>query len=267
MIALIDGDILAYRFSYAFQEDYDWQDCTSTVLDLDGAKRELDIFVKDLLEKTNTSNAVIALSDWRNFRLKLTKTYKENRADIERPKLLDDLKVYMREEYDAMSADWLEADDYIGIWVTAWPDTYICCSLDKDLDQIPGQHYNWNHDKLYTVTEEEADAFFYQQALSGDPTDGFGGCPGYGPTKAKKLVANPTLLVPYEYEFQKGKRKGQTETRYEEVETDSVWAAIINRYNTKGLSEKDALLTARLARILRAGEYDWATNEVKLWTP
>jgi len=42
---------------------------------------------------------------------------------------------------------------------------------------------------------------------------------------------------------------------------------VVAAYNKKGLSEEVALENARLARILRNGEYDTDTGEVKLWNP
>jgi len=41
----------------------------------------------------------------------------------------------------------------------------------------------------------------------------------------------------------------------------------VDAYKAKGETEYEALLTARLARILRDGDYDFDTHEVTLWTP
>ena len=42
---------------------------------------------------------------------------------------------------------------------------------------------------------------------------------------------------------------------------------IIRGRGEAGLTEEDALVQARVARILRANEYDFGTGEVKLWEP
>ena len=73
----------------------------------------------------------------------------------------------------------------------------------------------------------------------GDSTDGFSGLKGCGPMTAKKLL----------------EKNGAT------------WKTVVDAYVAKGLDAVDALLTARLARILRDGDYDFNTNEVTLWTP
>ena len=41
----------------------------------------------------------------------------------------------------------------------------------------------------------------------------------------------------------------------------------LNTNEKQGLTEEDALLQARVARILRDGEYDYNKEEVVLWKP
>ena len=44
-----------------------------------------------------------------------------------------------------------------------------------------------------------------------------------------------------------------------------MWSIVVDTYEKNGLGEKDALQQARVARILRYGDYDKATGKVKLW--
>jgi DNA polymerase-1 len=76
----------------------------------------------------------------------------------------------------------------------------------------------------------------------GDAVDGYSGCPGIGPKKAETVLANAKDGV-------------------------SPWGVIVGAYVKAGLDEEDALLQARLARILQFGDYDLKTNKVKLWEP
>jgi len=62
-------------------------------------------------------------------------------------------------------------------------------SIDKDLNGVPGWHFNWNKDDLYWVTEDEATRWFYTQLIMGDPTDNIQGVPSYGIKKAEKALA------------------------------------------------------------------------------
>ena len=45
------------------------------------------------------------------------------------------------------------------------------------------------------------------------------------------------------------------------------WATVVKAFTDKGLTEDDALLNARLARILTIDDYDTERQEPKLWTP
>jgi len=76
------------------------------------------------------------------------------------------------------------------------------------------------------------------QAVAGDSVDGYSGCPGIGPVRAERML------------------KDQPD-----------WAKVVEIYESKKLSADDALVQARVARILRFGEYDQVTETVKLWTP
>jgi DNA polymerase-1 len=86
------------------------------------------------------------------------------------------------------------------------------------------------------VSEREADRNHMIQTLTGDRTDGYPGCPGIGPARAEKIV-------------------------------DGGWDAVVDAYVKAGLNEATALTQARLARILRKGDYVRKTGLVKLWTP
>lgn len=94
-----------------------------------------------------------------------------------------------------------EADDLLRIWAEqarAVGDQYVIVSIDKDLKCIPGTHYNIKSRQTTTVTEHEAMRFFYQQLLSGDPTDNIPGVPGIGPVKSEKLLYNLSTEEEYQ---------------------------------------------------------------------
>jgi len=46
-----------------------------------------------------------------------------------------------------------------------------------------------------------------------------------------------------------------------------MWNKVVEEYKKKGRTYADAVMTAQLTRILRDGEYDHVTGEVKLWEP
>jgi len=241
---LVDGDILLYRFAYAHMDVYEWdEDTESVVLDEDQAIIELDGFIRSLKRKLKSKKLRVCISNDTCFRYALLPTYKENRADKEKPPLYGILREHMVDIWKAVTVPDIEADDYMGIFATRRPGKTVIASIDKDLKTIPGWHYNWNKDeKPVFVSQEAADVWFYTQALTGDPVDGFKGCPGIGPKKAAAILEGLTAPA-------------------------DLWKAVVETYESKGLSEEDALVQARMARILTHDLYDIRSGEVRLWEP
>lgn len=135
-----------------------------------------------------------------NFRYDINPEYKAGRP--EKPAHYDAVKRRLVERYNAVTVDGMEVDDKLSIeqWqdYIAWynatggdpevgPLTCIV-TLDKDLDMVPGWHYNWVKGEKYFITEEEGDVNFYIQLLTGDRTDNIHGLSGIGPVTAKKLL-------------------------------------------------------------------------------
>lgn len=118
----------------------------------------------------------------------VTNKYKGNRDCTAKPFYYEEIRAYLINMHRAMVINGMEADDALGLAQTG--DT-VLCSKDKDLDTIPGKHFNW--DKLergiYIVTEDEANAFFYKQVLMGDSTDNIISIHGLGPKTADKMLA------------------------------------------------------------------------------
>ena len=76
-----------------------------------------------------------------------------------------------------------EADDQLSIRCALKGDTIA--TIDKDLNNTAGWHYNWQKDDLYCVGKIEADRNFYRQLLVGDSTDNIPGLFRITGTKAK----------------------------------------------------------------------------------
>jgi DNA polymerase-1 len=117
------------------------------------------------------------------------------------------------------------------------------------------------------IDDREATNFFLSQVITGDAVDNYSGCPGAGPAVVEKTLNAGLQWIPFEHTFQRGPRKGLTETRWELATATSAWESVVSVYEKAGLTEQDALVQARCARILRHGEYDFKTKKVKLWEP
>ena len=133
----------------------------------------------------------------------------------------------------------LEADDALGIAATSGLyDNFVLVSPDKDMQQIPCRIYNLKDE--FTQTAEDAERKLYEQALTGDSTDGYRGCPGVGPKRAKDIL--------------------------DACEGD-YWTATLKAFKDADQSEEDALRNLRLARILQSQDWDCENQTPILYTP
>lgn len=181
MEALIDGDILVYRTGYTVNEE-----------DMERiARARMNETIVSLLTDVSASSFRIFLSDSKsNFRLKIFPEYKANRKQP-KPIYYEYLINTLLNSWKAEIAFDEEADDALGI--NQKPGKTIICSIDKDLHQIPGHHYNWVTGASKYVSELEGLHNFYTQVLVGDSTDNIStstglSCPGIGKNKAWKAL-------------------------------------------------------------------------------
>lgn len=153
----------------------DWEECRTSVVS----------FVGDLADEYDEMQGYI--SGKGNFRYQIAEIlpYKANRTDANRPFHYDAIRQLLVDLYDAEQSFGMEADDMLGLAQTE--DTVIV-SVDKDLDMVPGWHWNWEKDKRYHVKPETGLRHFYKQMLTGDSTDNILGL--YGVGKNSKLLKN-----------------------------------------------------------------------------
>lgn len=78
------------------------------------------------------------------------------------------------------------------------PSDTVIGSIDKDLDQITGNHFNFVKGTSYTISPEEGRKKLYLQLLTGDSTDNIPGIPKIGPKKAAKIVEGCTDEISYQ---------------------------------------------------------------------
>lgn len=240
---LIDGDILIYKIATQNEIDTHWGDGLWTLhCDEKQCKADVDSQIEDLGAQLEADDYIVALTDSQNFRKDVLPTYKANRKDKRKPMVLNALRKYVMEKHNGVIWKNLEADDVLGIMATEPSDEKrIIVSIDKDLKQIPalisvdGLVVNETPLKL-------ADYWFMIQTLSGDAVDGYTGLPTVGIKTAEKLI-----------------------NKYTMVPVLDLWKIVVGLYKEKGFSEQEALQQARVARILRHGEYNKETGEVKLW--
>ncbi len=225
MLALIDGDIVCYRCA-AVNEN-----AAPGI-----AKWQADQLINRILEDVNASDWAVYISgDNNNFRRQLYPEYKANRKDMKKPKHLEVLREHLLLEWNASICDGIEADDALGIRQCESSGASVICSIDKDLRQIPGNHYHFVNRQWSTITEIEGWKNFYYQLLDGDATDNIKGCRGYGPVKSEAILRGLSSV-------------------------DEFYSAVKRTYDeTYGISDSLALLTlnAKLLYILRSEGDEW----------
>lgn len=193
MIALIDGDIVVYRTGFA-----------SNDVSLGIAKARANETMEQILHAVGAIGFRVYLSDKNenNFRYKIFPGYKASRLTSPRPVHYQDLKDFLIHKWGAVITQGQEADDALGIdqsidrrsklnscSYNELVEKTIICSIDKDLLQVPGSHYNWVRNEFYEQTWLQGLRSFYEQCLTGDRTDDVSGIRGIGKVKAGRALA------------------------------------------------------------------------------
>ncbi len=233
---LIDGDIMLYACGFAadsqikreLKEQY--PDASDEEIQKLQDEHEYTNFALGNARSVLDDITTIFSKDYRlyltgagNFREQVATIlpYKGNRDPSHKPKYYRDLKDYLADFWNAEVISGREADDAIGCaqWAAKNRDTVIV-TIDKDLNQIPGYHYNWRKNEFFDVSVAEANRFFWWQMLDGDKTDNIPGIRGLGTVRIGKLFGDvydvPTLrtIVQEQYKQQYGE---DWERAYHEV--------------------------------------------------
>ncbi|AXF42079.1 exonuclease [Synechococcus T7-like phage S-TIP37] len=238
MKLLIDADYIVYKSCAGAESEIDWGDDVIMVISkfseaLSNIERELSKIKGHFM--WDVPEMILFFSDSVNFRKKILPSYKGHR-NRKKPCGYKRCINALAEKYEVIRMPTLEADDAMGIYATANPGNCIV-SPDKDMRQIPGKLFNL--DEVVEITEEEGMRWHLIQTLAGDQTDGYGGVPGIG---IKRAVA---LFDEHGYN----------------------WDTVLKAFTDKDLTEEDALINARLAKILTNKEYDQLERRVIPWTP
>lgn len=252
-VAVIDADSILYAISLSAEmcakgQGMNGEDMWFQVRDLENCYREAVEKFDNVCGKLKADDAVICLSDARCFRYDVLPSYKANRERTRRPPMMVLLRqeIIDRKPFMPLAVKRLEADDVAGITSTTMQRTGrqepIIVSEDKDMLTIPGLLHRKGH--TFEVSMEEADRAHLYQTLIGDYVDGYKGCPGIGAKRAERILDD---------------HQGEPPTVF------GMWAGVVKTYVSKSLTEADALVQARTARILRASDWDAEKREPILW--
>ncbi len=164
MLALIDADIVAYRCAASAEND---------PLEI-AISRAHDLMTR-ILHNVGAHTYKAFLTGDNNFRYTIYPQYKANRKGKPKPRHLSDIQSFLITEWNAKVTDGNEADDELGIEQTCANNSEntesIICTIDKDLLQVPGNHYNFVTEERRVVSPLEGTRYFYRQIITGDGSD------------------------------------------------------------------------------------------------
>lgn len=195
----------------------------------------------------------VLLSGPGNFREKIAtvRPYKGNRKEDVKPYWYQQIRNYLTEWWDAEVISGREADDECSIRQKKYGLQCVVASIDKDLDQCPGHHYDYVRKTFYFTKPSEGDALFYKQVLSGDSTDNICGAHRVGSARAASIVDGYLLEHPHDWE--------------------GLWNRIVEEYQATLDKYEDACpyygrdaeeVALEMARLVKMQEY-----EGQLWNP
>jgi DNA polymerase-1 len=234
---LIDADILIYQSAASHEEATEVEPGYWTwFVDEKKVKETIKDKLTYYMDHLGGTEYHLCLSDVTNFRRQLATTYKGKRSNLRRPILLKKLRQDFIDD-GAIVMPNLEADDVMGIMSTS-NENSIIISIDKDMQTIPGRYFKDTETGVKEISVDQADYYHMYQTLIGDAVDGYSGIKGVGPVAAQKIL-----------------------------ERGTDWENVLSAFTKAKYTEEYALTQARMARILRAEDWDEERQEVKLWNP
>ena len=244
MTLLIDADWLIYNSCCACEEDTRWTEHEHT---LHSDERDIMNMIDNRIDVYKTiagekHDIVMCFTSYPTFRHEIFPEYKIHRVGKRKPLALRSVINNCKKIYDCVSYPNLEGDDVLGLLATNGQyKNPIIVSVDKDMRTIPCKLIA--AEEVEHITEKKANRHWFEMSIAGDSTDGIVGVKGTGMVTATKLLADTPDTI------------------------DALWSKVAETYTKKGYTLADAILNARLTRILREGDYDYNTGTVKLWNP
>ncbi len=214
-IALIDADIVAFRCAAASENNPQ-----------DIAEVRTNEMMQKILHDIGASSYKAFLTGSNNFRKKIYPEYKANRKDKPRPQWLQACRDLLVTQWNAEITDGYEADDALGMAQDELGT--VICSVDKDLLQIPGCHYNFVKQEAKFVSIPDGIRSFYKQLITGDASDNIPAFDGKFRGSIPKFVQK--LLDPIDNMFDEYEMYEYCENIYsDQVSWADDWSSILER--------------------------------------
>lgn len=157
---------------------------------LEVAIARCDDLMRRVLHETNAPAYQAYIGGSENYRYAIDPNYKANRKDKPKPLWLQEVREYLVTVWNAQICDGIEADDALGIAQCNSYEESVIVSIDKDMLQIPGNHFNFVASTWSHISPRQGWHHFYTQLIMGDKSDNILGFDG----KMRQTV--PQFLQP-----------------------------------------------------------------------
>ena len=195
--------------------------------------KNVDNIINRIIKHERCTSYTVYISGSENFRYDICADYKGQRDKSNKPIHEQQIRNHLIKKWKAQVVDCgHETDDEVSIELWENPETHCIATIDKDLDNTPGWHFNFDKETYYYVPYDEASLHFYRQLLSGDNVDNIKGVKGIGKGRAEDLLPYPLT---------------------DERMCDIVW----NVYKEKGYDYEYFLQQGRLLWMLRERGVMW----------
>jgi 5'-3' exonuclease len=188
-VAWIDGDVLHH-----------W--CLWNTSDIASYQQNVEKQIESWSLSAVAEDFRVVVGGDSNFRKEFYPEYKETKGRSAARKTRPTHEVsclnWLKGEPFTIVAEGVEADDVIAIEGASLPETTVIITVDKDLLQVPGHHFNPRKGAALgnrNINAKEAFDFFKLQLLKGDPMDKIPGLPGVGEKKAEKFLAEGADVI------------------------------------------------------------------------
>lgn len=251
-LALIDADVVVYAICNQAERSNPEGEPLPNVLH--SVKLQLVKWITDAggnAQDPRTFQLYLSGPSGTNFRFQVDPQYKANRPTT-KPRYYKEAREYMTAYWGAIVAHgeaddtlarelWLEylkakdEADYFGDDVKLCA-TNVLVSVDKDLNLVPGWHYNPRKEERYWVTPEEGMRFFFKQMIMGDTVDNIKGVPFAGEAAAEKALGDKvddvSLYNAVIETYATKKRAGEFVCKYEDIfqAADLLWMRVDQRF-------------------------------------
>jgi 5'-3' exonuclease len=155
---------------------------------LEDILKSVDQIISNILINTKADKYIGLLGlTSSELRKKVYADYKSNRKDREPLEFIKNIREHMLNVWQFYPLYGVESDDVACSLNLVIPNSFIC-SVDKDLLNLEGTHWNYKKNEWVTTSKDEANSYFWRSMVTGDSVDNIKGLEGKGAKFFERLI-------------------------------------------------------------------------------